>query len=443
MTDSLSPGQSAVPAERNLPVANKTDTVALLLVFLLIAVSGMEYFYISHNYIFLSLLFASYVFFKRKKKIDKSALIILGIIFLTELIQILVFGGFSPVTFTGTYIRLILAYFIVVVAGKNFMSYYVRILFFFSVIALIFYAGSFLPSAQDIYVNVLAKLVPNPFVNTEGLDLSKPNVLVFNFERTLFSEHRNPGPFWEPGAFGVFVMIAMLFNRTLRKGIWNMQNIIFLLCLITTKSTMAYIAFFIFFIFYLLELFRKKRAYFFLLPVILYLTMKFYSDIPFLQEKILLNITNADKTTSSRFGSALADLETFRQSPFIGKGRFGAQHEFISDEDLTVEFARNNGIFILLATYGLPLTLLYFYSILKTFTSIRKKFNFSIYYVLGGFAIMMVLGFSQAIFLRPFFYSFLFLAPVVSPVLNLKKKNKSMLLAPAVNRDHTGKEMIE
>jgi hypothetical protein len=369
----------------------------------------MEYFYQSQNYILVAFIVAAIIFRVQNKKIDKNFVMIALLFFMVESFQYIQFGGFNLRTFAGTYIRLFLAYAVVLIAGKNFPKYFVRVMYFFSVISLFFYAFSFLPGAENFYINVLGELIPNLWAETDGFYRSKPNIVVFCFEPTLFTDGRNSGPFWEPGGFAVFLVIALLFNHMEDRSWRSKRNIIFVLCLLTTFSTAGYLAFAFYIIFRNVERLRSNIFYLFILVGLLVIFYNFYERVPFLQEKIKVNIQSAESNTTSRFGSALADLQAFKKNPFFGLGRAGAKEGFISDTQFSVDNHRNNGIFDLLSTYGLIITIVYFSLIYRTFSFFRSIAGLSQYFPLAAFAIILTLGFSQGLFLKPFFYSFLFL----------------------------------
>jgi len=393
-------------------VSRKQERIGIILVFLLLAVSAMEYFYRSQNYILLAFLISGFYFLRYGRSITKEFLLVVLLFFVVETAQYLLFGGFNVRTFAGTYIRLFLAFSVVAIVRGNFGLYYVKIMFFFSAISLFFYAGSFLPGAESLYVDTLGSLIANPWTEDTGFYEGRPNFVVFCFEKSLFTDGRNSGPFWEPGAFAVFLMIALIFNHRYEPKLNTKKNLIFIICLISTLSTAGYIAFFLFILYINFERIKKNRFYTFLLVVIFTALFYFYETTPFLKEKILYNIELADETTSSRFGSALADINAFKKSPLVGLGRAGAKEGFISSQEFSVDNHRNNGVFDLLSKYGLPLTLIYFYliylSFLKGFETPSTKL-----YALSGFVIILVLGFSQGLFLKPFFYAFLFLPFIV------------------------------
>jgi hypothetical protein len=331
-----------------------------------------------------------------------------------ESFQYLLHGGFNFRTFSGTYIRLLLAYSVVVIVRADFFRFYANVVYKLGALSLVLYVLSFIPGVESFYLDVLAQIVPG-VAEEEGFYQTHPNMVLFTFHESLFSEHRNSGPFWEPGAFAVFLIIALIFNHPYSKKLTEKKNLVLIICLLTTLSTAGYVALFLFILYVNVELLRKNVLYIVTLIVAAVGVYFFYERSPFLKEKISKNIELADETTTSRFGSALADFNSFKESPWVGWGRAGAKHNFISEQLFTVENHRNNGIFDLLSKYGLPLTLLYFYRIYATFDRYQRRFSLSKLYPYAGLLLLLILGFSQGLFLKPFFYSFLFLPAFVLP----------------------------
>jgi O-antigen ligase/polysaccharide polymerase Wzy-like membrane protein len=384
------------------------------LIFILLATTGLEYFYSSQNYILIGCIISGLYFIKYKKNFNGNFLFVIVLFLLVEIFQYLLLGGFNVRTFSGTYIRLFFAYAVVTLTGYGFFKYYVRVMYIISVISLVFYFFSFIPGVQDLY-GYLGSLIPNPFVS-EGFYKGSPNIIIYTFHEVLFSSYRNSGPFWEPGGFAVFLLIALLYNHLIDKNIRSKTNLVFILSLATTLSTTGYLAFFVFIFYYNFDLIKKNLLYALVFIGMLFTSFYLYENADFLKNKIFSNIDIASETTTSRFGSALADIESFKKSPIVGLGRAGAKEGFKSSSEFTEDNHRNNGVFDLLSKYGLPLTLIYFIYIYKTFHSVNLKFKISKYYPATAFIIILLLGFSQGLFMKPFFYSFFFL-----PTMLIKK----------------------
>lgn len=395
----------------------------IFLVFLLIATTGMEYFYRSQNYILIGFIISSFIFIKEGLKIEKTFYITVMLFLVAEMFQYLMFGGFSFRTFIGTYIRLFFAYSIISIVKFNFYKYYIRVIYLLSLISLVFYVGSFLPSSENFYTNVLANIVPQ-FFEIDGFYEPRPNIVIFTFESTLFSEHRNSGPFWEPGAYGVFLTLALVINHVYQRSFYTKENIVFIISIITTLSTTAFICLAFYYLFNNYEKIKRNVLYSIVFISFAILFILLYERIPFLKDKIEYNIEIAGETTSSRFGSAIADFNSFKRSPVFGLGRAGAKNDFVDNKYFEVEHHRNNGVFNLLATYGLIITAYYFYRIYFTFRMISSGYHNSRRYAIFGYIIVMLLGFSQGIFMRPFFYGFLF-APMVFKTIIFKINDNS------------------
>lgn len=71
------------------------------------------------------------------------------------------------------------------------------------------------------------------------------NTLFFTVIDNMGSPMRNPGPFWEPGVFQMYINIALIFLLFSKEKVNRYQLIIFLFALFTTFSTTGFICFFI------------------------------------------------------------------------------------------------------------------------------------------------------------------------------------------------------
>ena len=151
---------------------------------------------------------------------------------------------------------------------------------------------------------------------------------------------RNTGMFWEPGAFQIFINIALLLETLKPKP--STRNIaIFLVTVITTFSTTGYIAVFLIFILILLnrskELKNARKIFMWIAPVLLGLYI-FNSD--FLNDtssystfgKINSFIEaeewksqGSETSGSIRYYGFTKTLEAFFESPLIGLGGKGLE----------------------------------------------------------------------------------------------------------------------
>lgn len=377
-----------------------------VLLFSLVAVSGIPFFSGADILIIIIFIISFLVFMIYDFKVNKQFLIVIIVFLIVESSQIIIHGSSSLRTMLGTYVKLSMVFFITTINGKDFNRKYINIIYFFSIISLIFYSLSFIPGFTDFFIQNVTPTFEYQFERKNYFYKPAQNIIIFTFEKSLWIDFRNSGPFWEPGGFAVFLIIALILNLVRTKDIFDKKNIIFIIATLTTISTAGIIALFLTIISYLYT-HKGFSKYVFILSISIVSVFAFM-QLQFLGDKITQNIAIADKTTSSRFGSMLADFRDFQTSPVVGWGRgenrYGGRKyiKFIKEQH------RNNGVFGLLAIYGMFLSILFFFWYYKYFKYYCMENHFSSKFAIYMLIIVLVLGFSQYIFIRPFFFSFLF-----------------------------------
>ncbi len=94
---------------------------------------------------------------------------------------------------------------------------------------------------------------------------------------------RNAGFVWEPGAYGCFLVIALLLHFSLNKFKFNKDSLILVLAIITTLSTTAYLgALLVFLLFYRFHGGKLAPLLFVAVPIIAVIAV----GVPFLFDKI-------------------------------------------------------------------------------------------------------------------------------------------------------------
>jgi hypothetical protein len=164
-----------------------------------------------------------------------------------------------------------------------------------------------------------------------------------------------------------------------------------------------------------------------LLIIFVFASISIYTTTSFLEKKVKHNMSLADETTSSRFGSAIADYSLFEKRPIVGWGRgpmrYGGKEAFFFGQDQH----RNNGVFILLATYGFLGSLLYYFLFYKSLMTINIFYKFRKGFSFVFFITILLLGFSQSLFFKPFFLCFLFLFLTIKPKKKTHKTSMKFL----------------
>ncbi len=381
-----------------------------LLVYMLIATSGIMFFYKNDENVVLSFLLAAFVFFMRRKKLDPAFFLVIGLFVAVEALQMTYFNNISIISTIGSIAKLGLAYFVVRVADKKFINIYIKILYYSAIISLFFYFLTFDSGITNFIIKNIAVHFKPIFSLPSNLRYAySPNLIVYNYNYEHVAWFRNVGPFWESGAFGVYLNFALMFNIIQNKNIFNKVNLILLITIGTTLSTAAYLALFFFvFGYYML----RKDIKYKLVYIVLAGSLSLYGffTLSFMQDKIEQSIADSDDNTKNRFGSAKVDLQVFSMSPVFGLGRTEKIKDQVSRK-LGVLSHRNNGITGLLSSYGIIVFLFYFVSYYFSFLRyIKYHYKFSNAQLVAFLFLFTVflIGFSQRIFLYPFFYSLTF-----------------------------------
>lgn len=323
--------------------------------------------------------------------------------------------GFS---FIGTYILQIMlfltAYFCIVVVGKHFFIIFSKIILFTVFPGLFFYLFQVLYPAQLFR---LQDQIPDFLTQTTYIygQFSYTKSLII-YQLNLYEVARNTGPFWEPGAYGAMLLIALMFNYISEHVLISRKNIFLIVALITTYSTTAYIA--LFFFITLVYGFELKFSAFrligaaFIFAGFTYL----YYTLPFLQEKLVDERQNVEydmfkQGGSSRMASALLDLKEVTSSPtaiFLGLGsnqqtRFSARNEFI---------LRTNGFTDLLARTGFIFAAVYLIIMFLSLRSMVLWYNVKPGFAWVFFFVIIILSQSEVYFQKSLFHCLIFLSPV-------------------------------
>jgi hypothetical protein len=379
------------------------------LVFFLIGVSGIPYFSSSNTNILLLFLFSFFIFLKRSILFDSRAFAIIIVFFIVDIAQAVFLSSFAPVTMMGTYFRLFLAFFIVVLSGGKFTRYYSDIIYWLSIIGFIFFIPSVLSQGfYNFFTNVVCPHFPALFATQSLSDFYdvKPTIIIYTFHEVLRVDFRNSGPFWEPGAYAIFIIIAMVFNIIETKQLWSKRNIVLAVAIASTLSTTGFIAFFILIMSYYFVTGNMLKNII-ILAIAIPVGTGLYYNLEFMHGKIDKNIELDDDNTS-RVGSGLADMKDFLKNPIIGWGRGEMRYGGKRFSFFTVDQHRNNGLAALLASYGIIVAFTLLYNYYKTFKTLCISYGFNLQFALLSLLILLVMSMGQTIFQYPFFYSIMF-----------------------------------
>ncbi len=172
-------------------------------------------------------------------------------------------------TFFGFSSKMIYPYLLLKLIGPNFPFKLERIIYILTLISLPFF---FLEVSLPGFFNNLS-----PYLNffTQEEQQHANGWYIFIFMHSGWSEYRNCGFMWEPGAFAFMILLGMTI-RFMKYGRIKIDKyiIIYILALLTTISTMGYLALFIIIMAFAIQ--KKKLL---LLPLLLPLLIPIFIEI--------------------------------------------------------------------------------------------------------------------------------------------------------------------
>ena len=310
--------------------------------------------------------------------------------------------------------RFIFVFIYCAVLKEQAVVYLVKVITHLAIISLFFYPIQLINGNIVFSIGSLINLPPrsgNP---------DYTNFFVFTFDKG--QPTRNCGFVWEPGAYGCFLVMALLLHFTLNKFKFDRNSLFIVLAVITTQSTTAYLGMLVvFLLFYRVKGGKLAPFLFLAIPLIAVVAL----EVPFLFDKIgktyegdqqslesidglnaYYDRTKAGQIPLNRFASANIIYQYFNYKLIwgISNGYQGVNKAF---RNVNI----SNGDADIIAKYGLIGYGFYFYRYGLLFKSFLHKKEYVFYCIL----IFLVLSFGECM---PIFHSslaFVFLYHYTSP----------------------------
>jgi len=387
------------------------NVINYLVVYFAIAFSDIPYFY--EHKIWRLGLFVIYgaLFFYYQKKLSYNLIIIIFIAILLIMLQSLFWSGSLFTIISFTIFTILTPYFAIKIAWPGFLKYYRNILLVYAVISLIFWFGvNFIPGVNSL-VRSLGSLIPF------SSDMMKESFILYSYEGAqVHGLYRNPGPFHEPGAYSVFLLLAIISEIFINKKLITRINIILITALITAFSTAGFLALFVIIGFYImtskrLTTFSKVFIFVFLIGL---MTFLFYK-LEFLNEKLTSQFETQTSQalhteTSGRFLGARKAIIVISRYPLTGRGLLQASKAKTSSDERA-----GYGWITWVSQIGLIAGLLYMffiYKAIKNYSIVNlKNKNFALVAFLGLLVVLAGQNHTSHIFIF-----MLFLVPVEFPI---------------------------
>lgn len=317
------------------------------------------------------------------------------------------------------YIILITLVYITIRALKtNFLRIYELVVYNLAIIGIAMWALQTVMGGDSL-LNIFSKIPGiDLFSNVSGEGLNAIIYSVQPFSYNLQNNFdvpvpRNCGFTWEPGAFAVYLCIAIFINLFVTDS--NKKNIrfwILLSALITTQSTTGFTIFLVIVIFYY---FNKNLNFLLLVFPMLIVIVAYIFTLPFMGTKIVnlgsetsememiveSSIDKEEKVNPQRFVSFMIAFEDFIQNPVLGI--IGSP-----EDSWTVKIDANispiSGVGNLLAQNGFAGFLFFLILSLKSSFYMARHFKYKGKYLF--FMITLFISISYSIILTPLISSF-------------------------------------
>lgn len=293
--------------------------------------------------------------------------------------------------------------------------YIVKMTYYGAAISLFFFCMQLVSGSLVYSIGKFIGLPPRSFGNTDYT-----NFLIFSYDKG--HPHQNAGFTWEPGAYGCFLNVGLLFYFILNKYKFDKKVIVFIVAIITTFSTTGYLVLMInLLLYYRVNGGKLSRFIIIGVPILAVAFVK----LPFLIDKIGM-LYNSDMEIMSqikyldyfykkyggtlplnRFGSVIYLYNTFgyRLIWGISNGYQGVNTELVNinisngDIDFITKFGFIGFCFLL---YRLVLFL--------------KRFLFKFEYLMYCILIVVMSAFGEPMLIFQLSLAFLFFYHYVKPL---------------------------
>jgi len=390
---------------------SKKNIIDYFMILVLIFISGNISF-TSKSILFTTFILSTLLFIYRKQKFDKKFTLFSLLLFVILLLQSVKFDFFPIETYLGVFIRILIAYFILRSIGNSFIDKFIKVMYYLSIISLGFYFSILLiPNLEQVYVNNFTT-----YAIIDPHNLSRYSVFGIY---TIIPEaddliKSNSGPFWEMGAFGGYLVLALIFNLLNDDNLKNKVNLVLIITIITTQSTTAFIALFmlLFFIYY--QKFKSIASKIIITLFILVSSYYAYTSLDFLGKKIehqlkmasVVNTSNLQNADTQRFINILKDWNDFQGHEFIGRG----PNSITRYSSTNKNEIRTVGTTDMIVRYGLAFFLLIIYLMYRSIESYSRSIDKGDKIKsIGIVIVILTLLMSETYFLYSLFWILIFL----------------------------------
>ncbi|CAN0579126.1 unnamed protein product [Ectocarpus sp. 12 AP-2014] len=301
------------------------------------------------------------------------------------------------------------AYLFCVILREKALYYLVKVISHLAIVSLVFY------SIQLFQNGAIVKAIGTTFerLTVDDGSFRYTNFVFFTFDDIHY--YRNSGFCWEPGAFGSFLTLALMFNFLINDFKLNKEALIITLAILTTVSTTAYLGVFLLFFLRYRVLNRGSKIAIIIFAVIFALAIP---NVPFLGEKVVeiyeqdirdlkeleqLSVYYEDverQIPLNRFASVIFLYEQFNWKLFLGVSNQYDEY-YINEFNVNI----SNGIMDFITKFGVVGLMVLLYRYGKLCWGYLRKTEYVCYSIL----ILLILSFGEPILMLPICVIFIFL----------------------------------
>lgn len=394
----------------------------MLLMYWLLMVSGNPY--ITRNLdivIVASTIIPLWYIYKNSNRVISYRTIIIFVFFIGyELMHSILFKLDYSLTIFKIFLVLLFAFSVVHLLQERFVPVLTQTMVIISIVSFVFTFLCYVPGLNRVLYNLADQIF---HIDQGYKSFVNPTIIIYTFSHEYFtgefSYARNPGPFWESGAFAAFLLVTLYLHYCTKKistipNLFDKQGTILIVAILSTTSTTGFFTLVVLLFYYTAQ---TKSAFKYVLVVLMALSFYVsFLSVEFLGKKVAKELDES-ATRNNRFGAALMDFEDIMKRPLLGSSR--RIEVLFGTTEATLETRRPNGFTNFIRNYGFLYTGIYFIIVFGSFTFVMNyygNYNKRILAFFGIFLLWMV-SFSELIFNLAFFKALIFLTQTYRPNL--------------------------
>lgn len=398
-----------IPHSQKPSILNYNKTRNYLIVILLLLYHNSPFFFgVRHTMVALLFCFILLLTNFSSRIFNKKIFLVLCAVWLLIAIQTIQFGGFTRGGVFNPLVNFYMPFLVFVLMGVKFYKYLFNIIFFIAIYTTAIYLLQTISPAFNEYMT-------NAFFNIYEYSWADwpRTLLVYNIPRESgYYFMRNSGIFHEPGAYSIYLMLAIIINTYFTQKPFNPKNIFLMLVVLTTFSTTGYLMLGVFFAYAIITfnipVFFKVAI---IVPLLVSLSVNVYKDTDFLGPKIedhlVSQLEYVERGEIDRRGRIYAfgmSVKSFINHPLTGRGIL-TTHQMDVGEIGSFGY----GFPGLFARYGMFFALFYMFFFYKGFRILSNFYEMPRLFTITSFLIINIGLLTQAFFMDVPFSSFFML----------------------------------